>query len=84
MSSQDITLFLYPLISSRRNLVSASFKQVYYFLYKSRCRNNLKSYQKNLRMELHKTGVNLNYTLSNRYNGPDLIFMFKKGLYLII
>ena len=26
----------------------------------------------------------MNYTLSNRYNGADLMFLFKKGLFLII
>ena len=38
-----IALFLYPVISSRRDLVSVSFKHVYNFLSKSQLRNSLKS-----------------------------------------
>ena len=36
----------------------------------------------NPRIELPKRGVN--YTLSNRCNGADLMFLFKEGLSLII
>ena len=28
---------------------------------------------------MHKREVNLNYTLSDRYYGADLMFLFKKG-----
>ena len=35
-------------------------------------------------LSAHKRGVNLNYTLLNRYNGTDLICLFKDGLSLII
>ena len=45
---------------------------------------NLKSNQKNPRIELPKIGVNLNYTLSNNYNGADLMFLFQESLSLII
>ena len=34
MSSQDITLVLYLMISSRGDLVSASFEHVYFFFIK--------------------------------------------------
>ena len=62
------------MISSRGDLVSASFKHVYNFLIKSK-RKSLKSYSIIPRTELPKRGVNLNYTLSNRYNGADLMFL---------
>ena len=62
------------MISSRGDLVSASFKHVYNFLIKSK-RKSLKSNSIILRIELPKRGVNLNYTLSNRYNGADLMFL---------
>ena len=65
---------LYPVISSRGDLVSASFKHVYNFLIKSK-RKSLKSNSIILRIELPKRRVNLNYTLSNRYNGADLMFL---------
>ena len=42
ISSQDIMLLLYPLISSRGVLVSASFKHVYDFFIKVLGCNNLK------------------------------------------
>ena len=35
-------------------------------------------------LSAHKRGVNLNYTRLNRYNGTDLICLFKDGLSLII
>ena len=41
--SQDITLLLYPLISSRRDLVSDLSKHVCNFFFNSRWRNKLKS-----------------------------------------
>ena len=41
MSTSNITLLLYPVISSRGDLVSASFKHVYNFLNESRLRNSL-------------------------------------------
>ena len=65
MPSHNITILLYPVIRSRGDLVSTSFKHVY-----------------NPRIELPKRGVN--YTLSNRCNGADLMFLFKEGLSLII
>ena len=37
----------------------------------------------NLRIEFPKRGVNLNYTLSNRYDGTGVFFK-KKGVSLII
>ena len=76
MSSQDITLMLYPVISSREDLVSASFEHFYNFLNKNRGRKNLKSNWKNPRTELHKRGVKLNFTPSNRYDGTDLMLLF--------
>ena len=32
---------------------------------------------------ISQRGFNLNFALSNSYNDADLIFLFKKGLYLI-
>ena len=66
MPSQDVTLLLCPVISSLGGLVSASFNHVYHFANKNRWRKKLKSNQKNLRTELTKSGVDLNYILSNR------------------
>ena len=43
VSPTGIALFLYPVMSSRRDLVSVSFKHVYNFLSKSQLRNSLKS-----------------------------------------
>ena len=43
---------------------------------KNRWRNNLKSNWKNPRIELPKGEVNINYTLSNRYNGADVMLVF--------
>ena len=54
------------------------------FLIKVNDVNDLKSNLKNPKFEFSKRGVNLNYNLSNRYNGADLMFLFKEGLYLII
>ena len=53
-------------------------------LKKKRWRNNLRSNQKNLRTDFPKEGINLDYTLSNRYNAADLMFLFTEGLSLII
>ena len=71
MLLQGITLLLYPVISSRRNLVPVSFKYVYNFFDKTWWCNNLKSNLKSPRIELPKRGVGLNYTLLNRYNDAD-------------
>ena len=54
------------------------------FFYKNRWRSNLRSDKKNLKIEFSKRGVNLIYTLLNRYNVPELPFLFKKGLSLVI
>lgn len=58
-----------------------SLKLLATVLSKSQWHNNLKSDQKNPRLELPERGVN---TLSNRYNGAGLMFLFKESLSLII
>ena len=63
MPSQDITLW--------SAAVLVLFKHVYKFFDKNRWCNNSKSNYKNPRIELPKRGVNLDYTLSNSYNGGD-------------
>ena len=53
MSSQDITLLLYPVISSSGELVPASFKHVYtIFLNKNRWRNKLNSPKEELTLTI--------------------------------
>ena len=79
----DITILLYPVISSAGDLVSASFKLRYNFFNKSWWLNNLKPNERNPRIQHPKIRVNFNYTLSNRYNGGDLMFLLKEGLSLI-
>ena len=47
-------------------------------------RSNSKPDQKNPRTELFKRGVNPNYTLSNKCNAADLVFLFQESLSLTI
>ena len=59
-------LLLHPVISSRRDLVSVSFRYVYNFFNKSSWRNNLNCNKRNSRIKLPNKGFNLKYILSNR------------------
>ena len=44
---------------------------------------NFRSNQSNFRIELpQKRGDNLSYTLSNRYNGRDLMLLFKEEIFI--
>ena len=44
---------------------------------------NFRSNQSNFRIELPpKRGDNLSYTLSNRYNGRDLMLLFKEEIFI--
>ena len=67
---------LYPVISSRRDLVLASFTFTIFLL-------NID----NITIEIlirRIRELSINHTLSNRYNGSDLMFQFKEGLSLTI
>ena len=66
----------FPNIALEKSRVNSELKDKIIRNIKSWWLNNLKSNQKNPRIELLKIRVNLNYTLSNSYNGADLMFLY--------
>ena len=87
MPSQD-TILVCPMISSYGELVSAPFKHNYNFFYIKihdiTIKNLIRVIMEESKNSTPQRWDNLNYTLLNRYDVADLIFLFKEGLCLII
>ena len=81
MSTQDNAIAIFLDQQSQRSSFSLIQTCLNFFLNENQWRDNVIG---RIRIELPKIGVNLNYTLSNRYNGADLIYLFKEGLSLIM
>ena len=81
---QGIKLLLYPAISTHRDLVLGSFKEVYNF--DSECCDIT---IKNLILIMIKESnsekkIHLKCILPNKYKGEDLMFLAKEGLCFLI